>query len=605
MNFPWHFLSRRLIAWTLASAMWVLLPLRTAPAQSLAAGEVKYRKGDFAGAEKSLQQALPRTRNPREKAKVYKFLGISQYMQGNKSGASTSFRSALGNDPGLSVSPDEVLDESIISAFNAQRGKGGKGPIVTAGRAAPAISPVVASSSSTAAPPAVGAEPRAAAGSSMARPSKLTRIRINSNVAGTVVMDGIMAGSTGSPIDADPGSVDITVSAAGYQSRAIRAQVSLNQETTYTVNLEKVAPKPPPVAAVAAGKLSAGAGRPGREAQALGGTPKPRKGDLALTGKGGKNKRGATRDLFVPDDDEDLPNTAAPRAAQPIPRKPPMGGRDLAGEFSMDAAGAPPAVQQPYQAPPQTYQQQPYAAPPPQQQYGGQPYGQPYGQQPYGQQQYYAPPPQPYYAPPPQPAYQAPPVYQAPAQQFSSPPPPPPPPGPGQDREMAYNPSRGGREDRGPKASAEAKGDKNLFIAALPFGAGQYQNGQYLLGAFFTAAEVGGILMYQSRSAAATAQAGETEAQLDASKTNTGISEAEKQRYISESDDRIATLTQQANYGLYAFAGLWAAGAVQAFLYDVPGTARDRPKKSVRRRSGFVLVPEANGGMELTYNWDL
>ena len=111
--------------------------------------------------------------------------------------------------------------------------------------------------------------------------------------------------------------------------------------------------------------------------------------------------------------------------------------------------------------------------------------------------------------------------------------------------------------------------------------------------------------MYQSRSAAATAQADETEAQLEASKTNTGISPEEKQRYISESDDRIATLTSQANYGLYAFVGLWAAGAVQAILYDPPGTGRDKPKKTIRRRSGFVLIPEANGGVELTYNWDL
>lgn len=576
---------------------------RAAVGQSLSAGEAKYRRGDFNGAERSLQQALGRTRG-RDKAKVYKLLGICQYMQGNKNGASQSFRQTLALDRSQNISPDEVLDESIIQLFNAQ--KGGK---ATASRSAPA-------QRGRPSPPAEAQNSggRVAVASAMSRPSKSTRLKVMCNVEGSVLIEGIMAGSTGTAIDADPGSIEVTVSAPGYQSKAIRTKIVANQESTITVNLEKIAPKaPPPVAVAAAPKTST----PARGAKAPAAVGKGKNG-LALAGGKTRKTGPSAKDLFVPDDDDNLPDTAPPLAQKPKA----IGGRDLASEFSADAAGAPPpgpavqapAYQQPYgQMPPQApqYGQQPYA--PSQYSLQQQPYA------PYGQpaQPYYAPPPA--YYPPQQPVYQQPygqpqgygqppPGYGQQQQSLSIPAPPPPPPGPGQDQSLAYNPSSPGRDDYRDsgrmRSSVEAPAEKNYFLDILPFGVGQYHNGQYLLGAALTAGQIGSLFFYQNRNSQAESQIAETNQVLsDAQKPDSGITAEKQAQYAEESDVRVKALQQQATYGLVGFGVLWAGGAIQALLYDPP-VSHDAIKKKPKRRSGFALTPNYQGGAELTYELD-
>ena len=90
-------------------------------AQSYAAGQARYMKNDFKGAEQSLEKALTKEKRTPERAKIFKLLGIVQYMQANKPSASKSFKQALALDPRLTVTEDEALDESVIPFFNQNK----------------------------------------------------------------------------------------------------------------------------------------------------------------------------------------------------------------------------------------------------------------------------------------------------------------------------------------------------------------------------------------------------------------------------------------------------------------------------------------------------
>ncbi len=77
-----------------------------------------YTKGDFSNAEKSFASALNTRLANSEKAQVFKFLGISQYMLGKKGPAQQSFTRAIAASPSITIDPNEVLDESVVSVFN-------------------------------------------------------------------------------------------------------------------------------------------------------------------------------------------------------------------------------------------------------------------------------------------------------------------------------------------------------------------------------------------------------------------------------------------------------------------------------------------------------
>ena len=134
-------------------------------AQSYAQGYDRYTRGDFKGAETSLQQALSRTSGSAAKAKVYKLLGIVQYMTGKKSNAEQSFETAVSLDPSTTVGNDEVLDESVVPFFNAAKAKVKSAPQAKAARAAPQAK----------APPRPPAAPR------YGKPTKATSLTVASN----------------------------------------------------------------------------------------------------------------------------------------------------------------------------------------------------------------------------------------------------------------------------------------------------------------------------------------------------------------------------------------------------------------------------------------
>jgi tetratricopeptide (TPR) repeat protein len=238
-------------------------------AQSFAAGYTKYQKGDFYGAEQVFRAALPGAPDATTKAKIYKFLGISQFMNGDKKGAEASFRDAVKLAPSLSVSPSEVLDESVIGLFETQKALVApkSAPVAASPKAdapkpkadapkpaAPALpkGTVAKPSAKIAAPkappldPGPAEPPLDAATPAPATPAggkqvlKKTLLRIQSNVAdANIMMSGIIAGNANTPIEVDPGDVDIEVTAVGYVSRRVKVRIVKDQETLVTVDLEK------------------------------------------------------------------------------------------------------------------------------------------------------------------------------------------------------------------------------------------------------------------------------------------------------------------------------------------------------------------------------
>jgi hypothetical protein len=78
-----------------------------------------YIRGDYLETETSLTQALETTQAPSEKAKIYKLMGIAQYMQGKRALAATSFKYAKAFEQNLQIQSSEVADPSIIDFFNS------------------------------------------------------------------------------------------------------------------------------------------------------------------------------------------------------------------------------------------------------------------------------------------------------------------------------------------------------------------------------------------------------------------------------------------------------------------------------------------------------
>lgn len=87
--------------------------------QSYSQGYKKYQNQDFVGAEYSFKAALALTGNSAEKARIYKMLGIIQYMQGKRIDSRDSFENARKYSPYINISPSEVTDKSVIAFFQS------------------------------------------------------------------------------------------------------------------------------------------------------------------------------------------------------------------------------------------------------------------------------------------------------------------------------------------------------------------------------------------------------------------------------------------------------------------------------------------------------
>ncbi|MGE0174247.1 MAG: tol-pal system YbgF family protein [Oligoflexales bacterium] len=175
-------------------------------AQSLNDGMALYLKGNFEGAESALAAASQRESRPAERSKIFKLLGIVQYMQGNKGGAAQSFRSAISINPNISISTAEVLDESILPFFKEQRRH--------AAKKAPA-------------------------------PARATTLKVVSNARnGSVFLGNRRVASVGEKIRTRPGPAVLTVRAPNFKPRSTRILIEKQRDNNFTLNLQRAAPNP-------------------------------------------------------------------------------------------------------------------------------------------------------------------------------------------------------------------------------------------------------------------------------------------------------------------------------------------------------------------------
>lgn len=524
----WNGRTRRLTAWFLAVFVGIS-GLGHAPglfSQSAATAKQYYQSGDFSRAERAYKAILPKVQRDKSlTAEYHKNIGICQYMQNNKPAATASFKAAVLANPSISIDASEVLDESVIPFFRdatastRNTGTAGQGP-----------APV--------APSAVAA--------------KSTQLKIQSNAdRAQIMIDGIYAGRVGEAIEADPGQVEITLSAAGFRPAKAGVNIKSKMLNTFRIDLNKLQKAPPPKAKEELTARAKSKSRP--------------KSSNARSGRG-------DADLF-----------SAGEAPIPSPNM----GRDVIGEFEAEAAGAPSAPA--YTPPPQTM-----VAP---QMYSPQPYQQmPSVGMPFQPMQ--AVPVQPMYMQP-QPMYMQPqPMYQQPTYPPPSAPAPPP----------AYTPSD--PEDNFADGKSLAKKGKkkkkqsdteevNVGISILPLAIGQFYQEKYLLGILFGGAQIGGVTFWYLNSTAADAAFADTQEERDAREVirNTlGGSDqvaydAETDAYIEEQNTYIAGLEKNATYGLIGAGVAYITSVLEAIL-NPPKLKTATKSKANKRYSGFSLNQE-------------
>lgn len=193
----------------------------SATAQVWKPGRQLLMQNNAKAAEAQLMVALKKAKSKSELAETYKFLGVAQFMAGNKAAASSSFQKSKSINPGVTLSDSEVVDESVIPFFKSVN------PASIAGQ---------------------GTQRRGQSQAALSRQkSKKTLLKVMSNVpAASVRIDGIAHGNTGDEIEVDPGTIVIEVTAPGYRSAKNSVKIERNMTSVVTVNLDKIQPKPRP-----------------------------------------------------------------------------------------------------------------------------------------------------------------------------------------------------------------------------------------------------------------------------------------------------------------------------------------------------------------------
>ncbi|RYZ58615.1 MAG: hypothetical protein EOP07_06510 [Proteobacteria bacterium] len=105
------------IRWFLSLILGLLLMSLPAEAQTFEDGYQSYVRNQFPVAELQFKNALRKATADEDKAVLLKFIGICQYMRGDKKNAQTSFVSALNSDRSIAIESEDVLDPSVISFF--------------------------------------------------------------------------------------------------------------------------------------------------------------------------------------------------------------------------------------------------------------------------------------------------------------------------------------------------------------------------------------------------------------------------------------------------------------------------------------------------------
>lgn len=87
-------------------------------AQTFEEGYQSYMRNQFPVAELQFRAAAKKAKTREDRAFILKFIGICQFMRGDKKSAANSFFEALGSDRNITIDEEEVLDPSVVSFFN-------------------------------------------------------------------------------------------------------------------------------------------------------------------------------------------------------------------------------------------------------------------------------------------------------------------------------------------------------------------------------------------------------------------------------------------------------------------------------------------------------
>jgi hypothetical protein len=484
-----------------------------AQGNSVALARRKFANGDIHGAEKDLSRML-RSGGVKgtQREEAQKLLGICQYLIGNVPAATRTFEGVLEQNPNARLNPRDVMDPGIQSLFSR---------IQTNARATSRGKRL----SLKAQPPA--GRPQQAA--PQITNGRFTGVLVKSNAPNTTVFsNGIFIGTASQDIALDPGSHNISVAAPGFEAVTRSFSVKRGERLTVSVTLLKEGERAR-MKAIAAAKERARRLQEAREAARLAAEQRRQEQQRRLAEqKALAEERAFQRQMAL--EEAKLRRQEQQALAGPYGQ----GNQgSLADEFLQDQQGANPYGGQAYGQNP--YGQPPYA-PPPQQN----PYAPPSQQNPYAPPQQYA---QPNYAPPQQ--YEAPQAYQPPAQPVPN----------------MYS------EKEKPRAKPQASGGKSVFLAILPFGVGQFQNGNGLLGGLFVVTDAGGLAGYFYFDYVRKKY--EAAPPLICEDTNDPNAEC-----VPDADSKKFVSTQKtySYIGLGVFAGGWLLGALEATM------SMDKPK---------------------------
>ncbi|MEY4630867.1 MAG: hypothetical protein RIQ81_987 [Pseudomonadota bacterium] len=553
-------------------------------APSLASINAQYARGDCTGATSAIGQFLRQKVSPADAAKAWKILGVCAGRMGKSELATRNFKTALGFDRTTRLTTQEAADPRVTKSFAAAGGN-----------------PAGVAAQKSQRPPALSTGQQ-----KITKPNllKQTTLSVKSNVPGAIVtQDGIILGPVGSTFEVEPGNLVIEVSAPGYQAKKTRVAARANTPNQVSVNLDKAIVKQPP-------RPKPQPKQPSNQRQAVASRPGGKSPQGAQAGKSQKSGSKLFGDDFAGTTSNAPPAGVQPGRRQAAPQRPAGRPNVPSYEPGYDPSGGgysgPVPQQQPPMAPsyPQGPAYNPGYAPPGY----GQPYnpgyapGYPYpgyggyGNVPYPPTypapMYQQPAPAPYYyypqniqppiaAPAPQIVVPMDPISSPPASQAPLP-------------SVAEAPDLSGPppelEEPAPKVGttkkAASSGGRNPFVKYLPFGAGQYQNGDTLLGVAFTTGQAGTLLLYMMNTSNAAKGAENYNKSMALAKSASDDTTAEAYEKDAENWKTYSQQSSQnATLCLVGFGAAYAASIIEASIHTPTG----KSKKSRGRRRGFAF----------------
>jgi hypothetical protein len=90
-------------------------------AQTFEDGYQSYMRNQFPVAELQFRSAAKKAKTKEDRGFIQKFIGICQYMRGDRKSAANSFLDALNSDRNVTLVEEEVLDPGVVSFFNTVR----------------------------------------------------------------------------------------------------------------------------------------------------------------------------------------------------------------------------------------------------------------------------------------------------------------------------------------------------------------------------------------------------------------------------------------------------------------------------------------------------